>query len=311
MDTTVAPEVPAAPSSDEEEMLIRQISNLDLRIKQIKKISAMPPNVRIKIEALKKIQLDLLAKEAEFHQKVHFLEVEFQKNYEEMNEKRRQIVNGTYVPKFEGLPEICDDAADQPQSLPEFWLTVFKMTPVLQAMIREADEEALKRLIDVRVQVRNEPQPCFVLQFEFEPNHYFNDRVLEKTYLMKCCPSSEKPFSFNGFEIYDAIGHDIDWKEGANLTKATVEDKEGERREMMTNSFFNFFNPKPLFLVDPILSVQFLETDFEIGYYIKERVIPRAIFFYIGEIDDDMDDVSESIDEPESDENLKTCDSQQ
>lgn len=282
--------------SEEEESLIRQISNLDLRIKQMKKITAMPPNIRIKIETLKKIQQDLLEKEAEFHQKVHMLEVDFQKHYEEMYEKRRQIVNGTYIPKLEGIPEPSDDAADQAQGLPEFWLTVFKMIPVLQAMIREADEDALKRLIDVRVQVKNDPQPSFVLQFEFEPNDYFNDRILEKKYLMKCCPSSEKPFAFNGFEIYDTIGQEINWKEGANLTKLAVEDKDGQKVEMVTNSFFNFFNPKPLFMTDPILSVQFLETDFEIGYYIKERVIPRATLFYIGEVDDDLDDISDSTD---------------
>ncbi|XP_065086806.1 nucleosome assembly protein 1-like 1 [Ochlerotatus camptorhynchus] len=283
--------------SDEEEDLIRQISGLGLKIKQIKNIASMPPNVRIKIETLKKIQLDLLDKEAEFHQKVHSLEVEYQKNYDEMNEKRRQIVNGIYIPKLEGVPESTDDAADQAQGIPEFWLTVFKMTPVLHAMIRESDEEALKRLVDVRTQVKSEPQPQFVLQFEFEPNDFFEDRILEKKYMMKCSPNPEKPFSFNGFEIYDTVGHDIHWKEGANLTKLAMTDDNGQKHEVLTTSFFNFFNPKPLFEADSILNVQFLETDFEIGYYIKERVIPRAILFFIGQIDDEFDDVSDSADE--------------
>ncbi|XP_055642061.1 nucleosome assembly protein 1-like 1 [Toxorhynchites rutilus septentrionalis] len=284
--------------SDREETLIRQISCLDLKIKQIKKIANLAPAVRAKIEALKRTQQELLEREAEFHRKVHSLEVEQQKVYDEVNDKRRLIVTGSGVPPMEGVPECNDDAADQSSGIPEFWLTVFKMTPVLQTMIREADEEALKRLVDVRVVLKNDPQPGFVLLFEFEPNEFFNDRVLKKEYMMKCVPDADKPFAFNGFEIYDTIGQDIDWKEGANLTKLRVRDESGLAHEVVTTSFFNFFNPKDLFEENSLVSVQFLETDFEIGYYIKERVIPRATSFFVGEIDDtDLDDFSDS---PES-----------
>jgi nucleosome assembly protein 1-like 1 len=31
-----------------------------------------------------------------------------------------------------------------------------------------------------------------------------------------------------------------------------------------------------------------LENDFEIGHYLKERVIPRAVLFFTGEIDEDL-----------------------
>lgn len=34
----------------------------------------------------------------------------------------------------------------------------------------------------------------------------------------------------------------------------------------------------------------YLETDFEIGHYLKERVVPRAVLFYTGEIDADISD---------------------
>lgn len=41
-----------------------------------------------------------------------------------------------------------------------------------------------------------------------------------------------------------------------------------------------------------------MENDFEVGHYIKERVIPRAVLFFTGEIDEDIsDDESLGIDE--------------
>lgn len=32
-----------------------------------------------------------------------------------------------------------------------------------------------------------------------------------------------------------------------------------------------------------------LEHDFEIGHYLKERIVPRAVLYYTGENDDDFD----------------------
>lgn len=34
----------------------------------------------------------------------------------------------------------------------------------------------------------------------------------------------------------------------------------------------------------------YLENDFEVGHYLKERVVPRAVLFFTGEIDEDMSD---------------------
>lgn len=43
----------------------------------------------------------------------------------------------------------------------------------------------------------------------------------------------------------------------------------------------------------------YLETDFEIGHYLKERVIPRAALFFTGEMDEDYSD-DESLDLPDN-----------
>lgn len=43
------------------------------------------------------------------------------------------------------------------------------------------------------------------------------------------------------------------------------------------------------------ISQSFLENDFEIGHYVKERVVPRAVLFFTNEIDEDISD-DESLD---------------
>lgn len=46
----------------------------------------------------------------------------------------------------------------------------------------------------------------FVLEFHFEPNDYFSNSVLTKTYKMKSEPDKADPFSFEGPEIVDCDG---------------------------------------------------------------------------------------------------------
>lgn len=36
-----------------------------------------------------------------------------------------------------------------------------------------------------------------------------------------------------------------------------------------------------------------MENDFEVGHYLKERVVPRAVLYYTGEIEDDISDDEE------------------
>mgnify|MGYP003329159008 CR=1 FL=1 len=50
--------------------------------------------------------------------------------------------------------------------------------------------------------------------------------VLTKEYHMKCEPSEDDPFSFEGPEIYKCTGCAVNWKQGKNLTVKTVKKKQ-------------------------------------------------------------------------------------
>lgn len=276
--------------------ILQQLSNLPLKLNQLQAVTMLPPSINTKIQALNKIQHELLSKEAEFHKHVHSMEMEFQKTLGALYEKRKQIVSGSYEPIRKDLlnPEEFETSPSegQPKGIPDFWLTVFKKAPLLQCMIWEADEPALKHLVDIRAVMFDQPKQGFVLHFQFEPNDFFSNEVLTKQYLMECVPNDEELAKFNGFEIYDTVGCIIDWKEGSKLI---VEDESGGKRKL--SSFFNFFQPKKMLEdCDPFIRKQFLETDFEIGYFIKERLVPRAVMFYNGDISED-DEVETSDEE--------------
>merc|ERR1711974_479852 len=78
------------------------------------------------------------------------------------------------------------------------------------------------------------------------------------------------------------------------------------------DSFFNFFSPCPMPEDDDEEmdeeSQALLTADFEIGHYLRERIIPRAVLFYTGEALDDEDydeegeEEDEECEEEESDE---------
>ena len=53
---------------------------------------------------------------------------------------------------------------------------------------------------------------------------------------------------------------------------------------------------------ESLLEQALLTADFEIGHYIRERIVPRAVLFFTGEaLEDEGDDESEEEDEEDDD----------
>jgi len=205
---------------------------------------------------------------------------------------------------------------EEEKGIPSFWLTVFKNVDMLSEMVQEHDEPILNALQDIKVAFN---EKGFVLDFEFAPNDYFTNTVLSKSYEMRYEPDPEDPFAYEGPEIIKCSGCKIDWKDKKNVTVKQIKKKQKHKgrgqtrvvtKEVQADSFFNFFNPPDVpedtEEVDEETEA-LLGADFEIGHFIRDRVVPRAVLFFTGEVrdtpdeDDDYDDEGEDEDYNEDD----------
>lgn len=300
-------------------------------------IKSLPASVQRRIKAMKNLQLATTKLEAEFFKEVHALECKYQSQYAQFYEKRATITSGDYEPNDEECTWTLDDDDEElseemkqkatlekttegkdedTKGVPEFWLTIFKNVELLADMIQDHDEPILKHLVDLKVVYSEEPMG-FELQFYFSPNDYFENSMLTKKYEMKCVPEDEDPFSFEGPEIHKCQGCTVDWKKGKNVTVKTIKKKQKHKskgsvrtvsKTVQNDSFFNFFNP-PTVSDDPEAEIDddtraLLTADFEIGHYIRESIIPRAVLYFTGEalMEDEFSEEDEEGDLEEGEE---------
>lgn len=223
----------------------------------------------------------------------------------------------------ETKPDAEQDAEEEKKDesvtgVPEFWLTVFKNVDLLSDMIQEHDEPILKHLTDLKVKFSESNPMGFTLEFIFETNAYFSNTLLTKEYIMRSEPDAEEPFSFEGPEITKCQGCTIDWSKGKNVTVKVIKKTQKHKgrgtkrtvtKTVQNDSFFNFFTPPdvPEGEEGDDDSEALLAADFEIGHFIRERLVPRAVLYFTGEAleDDEFDDEEgeeEEGDEEEGDE---------
>lgn len=245
------------------------------------------------------------------------LEKKYEGLYNPFFAKRLEIVSGERVPTDEevkkGQGEDFEEAegANQEdsgfQGIAEFWLTAMNNHPDVSEMITERDEPALMALKNVTATNFDDPDTGFVLAFHFGENPFFTNEILTKTYHL---------IDEDELVLDHAEGCTIDWKAGKNLTvevkKKQQKAKKGKQTRTITKeepceSFFNFFSPpQPDDEEDEEdedeLGEQIeelIEQDYEIGCYIKDTLIPKAVLWYTGEakdpddFDDDDDDNSD------------------
>jgi len=305
-------------------------------------IKSLPAPVRKRIKGLKRIQLEATKIEAKFYEEVHRLECKYHNLYEPLYAKRTAITAGAYEPTEDECDwpsdsedeeeELSEDVKDKAKiedkeedkdvkGIPTFWLTIFKNVEMLAEMMQEADEPLLESLMDVTVTFTESSPMGFTLHFHFAPNDYFTNVILTKEYEMKCEPQEDDPFSFEGPEIFKCKGCPIDWKKGKNLTQKTVKKKQKHKSKgsvrtitkvVKADSFFNFFDP-PQVPDDPQAEVDedtqsLLTADFEIGHYIRERIVPRAVLFFTGEALEDESDYEEEEEEDGDDDDDENSD---
>ncbi|XP_067906180.1 nucleosome assembly protein 1-like 1 isoform X2 [Heterodontus francisci] len=305
-------------------------------------IESLPKIVKKRVNALKNLQVKCAHIEAKFYAEVHELQRRYAALYQPLFDKRSDIINAIFEPtedecKWQGDEEAelsdemkekvkveeekKDEEKEEPKGIPEFWLTVFKNVDLLSDMIQEHDEPILKHLKDLKVKFSDPGQPMsFTLEFKFEPNEYFTNEIVTKTYKMKSQPDESDPFSFDGPEIMGCTGCQIDWKKGKNITMKTIKKKQKHKgrgtvrtvtKTVPNDSFFNFFSPPEVPENGELDedSEAILAADFEIGHFLHERIIPRAVLYFTGEaIEDDDDDYDEEGEEADDEEGEEEAD---
>jgi len=299
-------------------------------------VKSLPKVVKRRLKALKRIQADVNTVESKFYEEVHELEQKYAAQYEPYFHRRREIVTAQVEPTDAECDwpsdeeELADDLKEKAKieeivegeeatnledtkGIPDFWLTIFKNVDMLAEMVQSHDEPILHHLQDIQLKLK--AGSGFVLEFVFEPNEYFTNPILTKEYNIRFSVDAENPLGYEGPDIIKCTGCTIDWKKGKNVTVRTVKKVQkhknrGTKRTVTqtvkTDSFFNFFDPpKVEDDEEPDEDTEALLTaDFEIGHFLRESVIPRAILYFTGEAldDDDEYDPEDDEDEQEDDE---------
>ncbi|KAL3901428.1 MAG: hypothetical protein SGCHY_000616 [Lobulomycetales sp.] len=310
-------------------------------------IESLPLNVQVlvlrprlilrqnRISALQNIQDEHSLLEDEFELEILKLEKLYHTKFAPFYAKRAKIVSGEYEPtaqefsrKEKETAEEGDEAEegksfivenkgpviaeidDSIVGIPEFWLTALKNTRYFQEEITDEDEPALRHLQDISLEYLEEGLG-FKLLFKFSENEYFSDQVLTKTYQLNKPDEPGMSFMFD-----KAVGTEIQWKEGKNLTsKVEIKKqrhKSGQKtrtvkRTVPCESFFNFFSPQEYPEDDDSQEVdenlmESIEADYEAGEFIKEKLIPNSVGWFTGEALEYESDLSESEFEEDEDE---------
>jgi len=266
-------------------------------------VNNLPPIVRRRVDALENLQKQYTTLLKQYQAEVRELDRKYQKLYDPIHDKRATVITGSYEPTDEEAHVEKDEEEEEGvqkkeaspsdaeiKGVPNFWLEVLQNHNFVAQSIFEDDEEALSFLKDIRYSELDGSEG-FSLSFHFAENPYFTNTTLIKTYVM------EQDEVFGELEYSHATGTTIEWKAGKNLTvkqtKKKTKAKGKKPARVLTveepcDSFFSFFSPiqPPKGDENPEIDeedAEQMESDFDIGCIIKDKLIPFAVKWFTGE----------------------------
>lgn len=266
-------------------------------------LSSLSPDVKANVDRLKNIQSDHDELKKMFYKERAKLEAKYQKMFQNLYDKRYDIVNGVVKANdFESAinqERITNRHVKAPEEkrVPNFWRHALVNHELVDAETTLLDGRALRYLKDVKWSRIDSPKG-FTLEFFFNKNPFFKNTVLTKTYEF---------LDEDETILYKAIGLKIEWYPENCLTQTQQPKKELKNfdiRRQQCESFFNFFDPLPIDKNAPEEHIKQIRRDLYIGLTIRDEIIPRAVLWYVGEAaQGEMEvDFGESEDE-EGDEN--------
>lgn len=263
----------------------------------------------------------------------------YQEDYEKVNEAfhtERRALEDKYTDLYK--PIFAKRSTELAKDLiPKFWLGAFTHCEEIAENIQRKDALALEYLKDLTVTDVKYSEAAaakaagsfgdgkgrktggsYTLTFSFAPNPFFENTALTKTYIME---DDEEGREDGGSD--QAIGDKIHWKAGKDLTYRFLRKKirggKGGKGEVLTkkvqcDSFFNFFEP-PVLPEDGGENMseeemdEFEEAanaDVELGETFRHDLIPRAVAYYLDEVEVDTDDGEDEDDSDDEDEDEAT-----
>jgi len=206
----------------------------------------------------------------------------------------------------------CDvkDIQNTPMGVSGFWLKSMLANKEISRAIFEKDRAILGYLQSLTMDL-HEKGYGYDLSFHFEKNSYFKETTLKKSFSMS---------QQNVIEKCD--GTSITWTPGSDVTHTKKKKGKGKNKKTVTvkcESFFNFFATIDVQSVQTNKQhddeddehdeeAEQMDADFELGNTIKDDLIPLALEYYLGVIDqgeDDSDEEDEGDDGSDSDEKPK------
>jgi len=197
-----------------------------------------------------------------------------------------------YVAK---LTPIYAKRSDNCKNIPDFWSTAFQNHPILGQLTDEQDEEVMKSLKEIKVDLVNkdvdipEGNPKiktlnYAVHFIFGENDYFTDKEIVKSF-----------YQLGDHIVSSTVPAQISWKKDKNLIELTSPEgatAEGDdEAETTCTSFFGWFEDH-----------DDAEHD-EIGEHIREDLWAHALVYYLNEDEEDDDEEDEvDLDDEEEDE---------
>ncbi|CAN0890334.1 Nucleosome assembly protein 1-like 4 [Linum grandiflorum] len=243
---------------------------------KLQSLEGLDPVVRDRVERLREIESHHDEFDSKLFREMNELESEYQIKYKPLYIRRDNIINGR------------EAASSEVATVPNFWLVAMKNNRMLSKKITAKDERALMLLKDIKYsklvdeENRHDSNKGFRLDFEFDPNPYFKDSVLSKTYHM-----SYEPSDYNEPLVERAVGTEIKW----------YTEKED------SGSFFDFFSPRQIphnyedLDEEGAYDLQTdMERDYDMGCTFRDKIIPHAVSWYTGEAavwDEDNSDEEE------------------
>ncbi|OAY31022.1 NAP1-related protein 2 [Manihot esculenta] len=195
---------------------------------------------------------------------------EIQDELEKINEEASDKVLEVEQKYNEIRKPVYDKRNDIIKSIPDFWLTAFLSHPVLHTLLNEEDQKIFKYISSLEVEDFKDVKSGYSITFNFQPNPYFEDTKLTKT------------FTFLDEGTTEITATPIKWKEGMGMPNGVTHEKKGNKRPFVDDGFFSWFS-------STVQKEAMEDYQDEIADVIKEDLWPNPLSYFNTDPDDEFE----------------------